>query len=88
MRVRPAPERLNQNHAINSSGVKERRENREGEMIQLSLDNEEATVLRDALATYISDLRMEIVDTEQQEFRESLKREEVLLTKIMGQLKI
>jgi hypothetical protein len=65
----------------------ERRENREDEMIQLSLDHEEATVLKDALATYISDLRMEIVDTEQQEFRESLKREEVLLTKIQGQLK-
>jgi hypothetical protein len=69
------------------NGVMERRENREDEMIQLSLDHEEATVLRDALATYISELRMEIVDTEQHEFRESLKREEVLLTKIVGQLK-
>jgi hypothetical protein len=55
-------------------------------MIQLALNQEEVSALKDALTGYLSDLRMEIADTEQQEFRESLKREEVLLRKILGSL--
>jgi hypothetical protein len=55
-------------------------------MIQLNLSNEEASTLNDVLTSYLSDLRMEIADTEQQEFRESLKQEEVLLKKILESL--
>jgi hypothetical protein len=55
-------------------------------MIQLNLSNEEASTLNDVLTNYLSDLRMEIADTEQQEFRESLKQEEVLLKKILESL--
>ncbi len=55
-------------------------------MVQLNLSQEEAMTLKDALATYISDLRMEIVDTEEHEFRESLKKEEDTLTKILESL--
>jgi glycine cleavage system regulatory protein len=56
-------------------------------MMQLSLNQEEASALKDALITYISDLRMEIADTDQQEFRENLKREEMLLSGILENLK-
>jgi hypothetical protein len=34
----------------------------------------------------LSDLRMEIADTDSMQFRESLKREEVLLKKLLQQL--
>jgi hypothetical protein len=57
-------------------------------MIQLNLSQEEASTLKDALTTYISELRMEIADTEQQEFRQSLKKEEEILKKILESLSI
>ncbi len=55
-------------------------------MVQLTLSQEEAKTLKDVLTDYISDLRMEIVDTEEQEFRESLKKEEETLKKILESL--
>ena len=55
-------------------------------MAQISLTQEEAAVLRKALSTYISDLRMEIVDTDSWNFRQNLKHEEVLLKKVVEQL--
>jgi hypothetical protein len=57
-------------------------------MIQLNLSQEEASTLKDALTTYISELRMEIADTEQQEFRQSLKKEEEILKKILESISI
>jgi hypothetical protein len=53
-------------------------------MIQLNLTDDEASILKQALATYLSDLRMEIADTDQQEFREQLKQEEAVMKKILG----
>lgn len=55
-------------------------------MLQLNLSQDEASALKDALTTYISDLRMEIADTDQMEFREDLKREEELLSRILENL--
>ena len=55
-------------------------------MAQITLTQEEAAVLRKALSTYISDLRMEIVDTDSWNFRQNLKHEEVLLKKLVEQL--
>ncbi len=48
-------------------------------MTRLELTPEESDLLRQALETYLSDLRMEIADTDQMEFREALKRQEVAL---------
>jgi hypothetical protein len=55
-------------------------------MVELRLNQDEARTLKEALDIYISELRMEIADTEQQEFRESLKAEEDILRKILGSL--
>jgi hypothetical protein len=55
-------------------------------MIHLNLTDGEASILRQALATYLSDLRMEIADTDQQEFRDQLKQEEVMMKKILEAL--
>ncbi len=56
-------------------------------MTQLTLTDTEASTLRKVLETYLSDLRMEIVDTEAQDFREQLKEEENILEKIVKALK-
>jgi hypothetical protein len=57
-------------------------------MIQFNLTDDEASILRQALSTYLSDLRMEIADTDQQEFRDRLKQEEVVVKKILETLPI
>jgi len=55
-------------------------------MAQLDLTGEEAAVLRQALESYLSDLRMEIADTEQMDYREELKRQEEILTRLEERL--
>jgi hypothetical protein len=55
-------------------------------MAQITLSQEETTTLRGALRSYVSDLRMEIRDTDSWQFRQNLKREAVLLTKLLEQL--
>lgn len=55
-------------------------------MAQLNLTDKEAVTLRHALETYLSDLRMEIADTDAQDFREGLKAEESTIKKLLGQL--
>jgi hypothetical protein len=55
-------------------------------MAQITLTQDEAAVLRGALSSYLSDLRMEIADTDSWQFRQNLKREEVLLKKLLEQL--
>ncbi len=54
---------------------------------QLTLTETEASTLREVLESYLSDLRMEIVDTEEIEFREQLKQEETILKKIIEALR-
>ena len=56
-------------------------------MIQLNLTDTEAVTLREVLESYLSDLRMEIADTDQMDFRENLKQKEVVLKKIIEALK-
>jgi hypothetical protein len=60
--------------------------NRKATMAQIILTQEEAAVLRGALNSYVSDLRMEIADTDSWQFRQNLKREAVLLRKLLEQL--
>lgn len=55
-------------------------------MAQMTLTHEEAETLKGALSSYVSDLRMEIADTDSWQFRQNLKHEEVLLKKLMAQL--
>ncbi len=56
-------------------------------MIQLNLADDEVLTLREVLESYLSDLRMEIADTDQMGFREKLKQDEVILKKIIEALK-
>ena len=51
-------------------------------MVRLDLDPTEAEVLRMVLESYLSDLRMEIADTDLMDFREKLKARKVVLRKI------
>ena len=55
-------------------------------MVQITLTPEEAIILRDILNHYMSDLRMEIADTDAMDFREKLKNEEVFLNRLLRQL--
>ena len=55
-------------------------------MAQITLTQDEAAVLRGALCSYVSDLRMEIADTDSWQFRQNLKREALLLKKLLEQL--
>ena len=55
-------------------------------MIQLNLNVEEATMLTEVLQSYLSDLRMEIADTEAMELRERLKQQEVFIKKLLQEL--
>ncbi len=55
-------------------------------MTQLNLTETEVLTLKKTLDGYISDLRMEITDTDDKDFRDRLKQEEVILTKILKSL--
>ena len=55
-------------------------------MIDLKLTNEEAADLKEILASYVSDLRMEIADTDKYEFREGLKQRKKFLNDLIGRL--
>ena len=54
--------------------------------MQINLTAEEAAMLNEVLTGYLSDLRMEIADTDSMEFREGLKKMEVLLKRIIQDL--
>lgn len=55
-------------------------------MIQIELTPEKAEMLREIISTYLSDLRMEIADTENMNFRENLKRKEEFLNELLRRL--
>ena len=57
-------------------------------MAQITLTHEEVMTLRQALRSDVSDLRIEIADTDSWDFRQHLKHEEVLLKKLMEQLDV
>ena len=52
-------------------------------MVHLRLEPTEAEVLRMVLESYLSDLRMEIADTDSMDFREKLKARKQVLRKIL-----
>lgn len=56
-------------------------------MAPVTLTDQEAATLRKALEVYLSDLRMEIADTDAQDFREDLKQEEAVLKRLLERLR-
>ena len=56
-------------------------------MVRIELSAEEAVELSGILENYLSDLRMEIVDTDSQNFREGLKKRKELVSRLVDQLK-
>ncbi|HEY3173632.1 MAG TPA: hypothetical protein VGK86_13775 [Thermoanaerobaculia bacterium] len=53
----------------------------------IQLAEEEAEVLRSVLEEYISELRMEVANTDSMDFRENLKRKEEILKALVNQLR-
>ena len=52
-------------------------------MPTLDLSPEQAAALADALESYLSDLRMEIADTDLKDFRDKLKHRKALLNEVL-----
>jgi hypothetical protein len=52
----------------------------------MELTPEEASVLRSVLDDYLSDLRMEIADTDGMDFREQLKEKSKVLRRLIDRL--
>lgn len=55
-------------------------------MVRLELTPEEAEVLQKILSIFLSDLRMEIADTDSWEFRQTLKEQEEFLKSLLARL--
>ncbi|MBF0343411.1 MAG: hypothetical protein HQL06_04185 [Nitrospirae bacterium] len=55
-------------------------------MIKFELNEDEATTLREILESYLSELRMEICDTDQMDFRMGLKEREVFIKDLLKRL--
>ncbi|MBC8551545.1 MAG: hypothetical protein H8D23_18010 [Candidatus Brocadiales bacterium] len=55
-------------------------------MINLELTKEEKDILAMILESYLSDLRMEIADTDSMDFREALKKRKDVLKKVLEAL--
>ena len=54
--------------------------------MQFDLTPEELEMLHEILTSYLSDLRMEIADTDSMSFREEMKKREVLLNRLLKDL--
>jgi len=55
-------------------------------MYMLTLTKEEVSILKDVLDEYLSDLRMEVADTDKQDFCNPPKKEEETIKEILGNL--
>ena len=56
-------------------------------MTNFEVRKEEVGVLREALESYLSELRFEIADTDKRAFRENLKTKEDVLRTVVDRLK-
>jgi hypothetical protein len=54
--------------------------------MQLTLTNDEAMMLREALASYLPELRREVARTESREYRHPLVERERLLERLVDEL--
>jgi hypothetical protein len=59
-------------------------ERKEGAMVHIDLQPAEAEVLKMVLESYLSDLRMEIADTDSMDFRDKLKARKMVLRKVVA----
>lgn len=55
-------------------------------MVQIELNESETGLLKEILENFLSDLRMEIANTDRMDFREELKDREVFIKKLLQQL--
>ena len=55
--------------------------------IELKINTEDAKILSDVLENNISDLSVEISDTDRLEFRDSLKSKRMVLQRILAEIK-
>jgi hypothetical protein len=55
--------------------------------LPIELAPEEADVLAEVLSEYLSDLRMEISDTDSMDFRTQLKRKQALLKDVLAKIR-
>jgi hypothetical protein len=53
----------------------------------IQLAEQEAQLLQSVLEEYISELRMEVANTDSMDFREDLKRKEEILKSLVNQLR-
>jgi hypothetical protein len=53
-------------------------------MVHIDLDAAEAQILKTVLESYLSELRMEIADTDSMDFREQLKARKMVLRKVVA----
>lgn len=56
-------------------------------MVRLNLTEEEKEILTTVLESYLSDLRMEIADTDRKAFREMLEERKQVLIKVLDVLR-
>ena len=56
-------------------------------VISLQLSESEGSVLAEVLDSYLSDLRMEIADTDRKDFRDGLKQRKQVLMKVLEELR-
>jgi hypothetical protein len=56
-------------------------------VISLDLSKEESEILVDVLTSDLSDIRMEIADTDSMDFREQLKRRKAVIEKVLTGLR-
>ncbi|MGA1843342.1 MAG: hypothetical protein ACMUIS_02130 [bacterium] len=52
-------------------------------MVLINFSSEELTMLKEILESYLSDLRMEIADTDGKDFRDVLKKREHFLNEMI-----
>lgn len=52
-------------------------------MVLLNFSEEELKMFKEILESYLSDLRMEIADTDRMDFRENLKKKENFLNELL-----
>jgi hypothetical protein len=55
--------------------------------LELNLSEEDLNTLIDALERYVSDMGMEIADTDSMDYREKLKSQRIALHKALDQIK-
>jgi hypothetical protein len=57
-------------------------------MIQLDLTTDEREIMTTVLESYLSDLRMEIADTDRKAFRDMLKERKQVIRKVLSVIRI